>query len=38
MGLGLSIAKEIVGLHGGEIIAQSSNETVSFTITLPVSS
>lgn len=38
VGLGLSIAKEIVGLHGGEIIAQSSNETVSFTITLPVSS
>ena len=37
VGLGLSIAKEIVGLHGGEIIAQSSNETVSFTITLPVS-
>lgn len=38
VGLGLSIAKEIVGLHGGEIIAQSSNETVTFTITLPVSS
>lgn len=38
MGLGLSIAKEIVGLHGGEIIAQSSDETVTFTITLPASS
>ena len=38
VGLGLSIAKEIVELHGGEIIAQSSNETVTFTITLPVSS
>lgn len=36
-GLGLSIAKEIVSLHGGEIIVQSSNETVTFTITLPVS-
>lgn len=37
VGLGLSIAKEIVNLHGGEIIAQSNNETVTFTITLPVS-
>lgn len=36
MGLGLSIAKEIVNLHGGEIIAQSNDETVSFIITLPV--
>jgi two-component system sensor histidine kinase VanS len=38
VGLGLSIAKEIVNLHGGEIIAQSNNETVSFTITLPIAS
>lgn len=38
VGLGLSIAKEIVNLHGGEIIAQSNDETVSFTITLPVTS
>ena len=38
VGLGLSIAKEIVNLHGGEIIAQSNDETVSFTITLPVAS
>lgn len=38
VGLGLSIAKEIVHLHGGEIIAQSSDETVAFTITLPFSS
>lgn len=38
VGLGLSIAKEIINLHGGEIIAQSSNETVTFTITLPVAS
>ena len=37
VGLGLSIAKEIVDLHDGEIIAQSSNETISFTITLPLS-
>lgn len=37
VGLGLSIAKEIISLHGGEIIAQSNDETVTFTITLPVS-
>ncbi len=36
-GLGLSIAKEIISLHGGEITAQSNGETVTFTITLPVS-
>lgn len=36
VGLGLSIAKEIVRLHGGEIIAQSNDETVAFTITLPL--
>lgn len=36
VGLGLSIAKEIVNLHGGDIIAQSNDETVIFTITLPV--
>lgn len=35
-GLGLSIAKEIVNLHGGEIIAQSQNETITFTVTLPL--
>lgn len=35
VGLGLSIAKEIINLHGGEIIAQSNNETVTFTITMP---
>ena len=38
VGLGLSIAKETVELHGGGIIAQSSNETISFIIILPVSS
>lgn len=37
-GLGLSIAKEIINLHGGKIIAKSSNETIVFIITLPCSS
>ncbi|TNJ65335.1 HAMP domain-containing histidine kinase [Paenibacillus hemerocallicola] len=35
-GLGLSIAKEIVTLHGGTIVAQSKNNTVTFTVSLPV--
>ena len=35
-GLGLSIAKEIIHLHGGEITATSENDTVCFTVTLPV--
>lgn len=35
-GLGLSIADEIIRLHGGEIFAQSENDTVTFTISLPV--
>ena len=34
-GLGLAIAKEIVTLHGGSISAESRDETVLFTITLP---
>lgn len=34
-GLGLAIAKEIVVLHGGTISAQSADETVEFTVTLP---
>ncbi len=34
-GLGLSIAEEIVRLHGGEISAHSENDTVTFTVSLP---
>lgn len=36
-GLGLSIAKEIVNLHGGTITAQSEDNKVAFTVSLPVS-
>lgn len=34
-GLGLAIAKEIVELHGGAITADSSDESITFTVTLP---
>ena len=34
-GLGLSIAKEIVALHGGIITAQSANNIVTFIVSLP---
>jgi len=35
-GLGLSIAKEIVTLHGGTIEARSRDNTITFTVSLPV--
>lgn len=35
-GLGLAIAKEIVELHGGTIRAESADECVAFTVTLPL--
>lgn len=35
-GLGLAIAREIVELHGGTIAAQSENESITFTVRLPV--
>ena len=37
-GLGLAIAKEIIGLHGGEIHAQSQNELIEFYVRLPMHS
>lgn len=36
-GLGLSIAEEIIHLHGGDITATSQNDTICFTVTLPFS-
>lgn len=36
-GLGLSIAEEIIHLHGGTITASSKNEIISFMIMLPIS-
>lgn len=36
-GLGLAIAKEIVGLHHGTITARSENEVVEFEVTIPLS-
>ncbi len=35
-GLGLAIAKEIVTLHGGAIMAKSEDEVTTFTVKLPV--
>ena len=34
-GLGLAIAKEIVELHGGSLRAESAEEKITFTVTLP---
>lgn len=35
-GLGLAIAKEIITLHGGTIMAKSENEATTFCVSLPV--
>lgn len=35
-GLGLAIAREIVSLHGGTIMAQSEDEMTQFTVELPI--
>lgn len=35
-GLGLAVAKEIITLHGGAITAESRNDTITFTISLPM--
>lgn len=35
-GLGLAISKEIVELHGGSMRAESADESISFTVVLPV--
>lgn len=35
-GLGLSIAKEIINLHGGNITVKSENNEITFTVNLPI--
>ena len=37
-GLGLAIAKQLVGLHGGTIAAESADSCTCFRITLPLKS
>lgn len=37
-GLGLAIAKQITELHGGSIQAESANESIRFTVVLPLKS
>lgn len=37
-GVGLSIAEDIIHLHGGGISVQSKNDTVTFTVSLPIPS
>lgn len=36
-GLGLAIAKQIIELHNGTIMAKSENEITTFEVTLPLS-
>ena len=36
-GLGLAIAKQIIELHKGTILAESEDEKIIFTVTLPLS-
>lgn len=37
-GLGLAIARQIVELHGGNIVAESADEQIIFTVRLPLNS